>query len=119
MVVIAVLVAVMADRVAATSRRYAELYRLASDRLLTAQEDERKRLGRDLHDGVGQTLTAIVLTLDATESSLWAGEQAPSAMAGRASDGFRSSPRSRSKRPARSHTGSDPRASSRRGLSPP
>jgi signal transduction histidine kinase len=81
MVVIAVLVAVMADRVATTSRRYAELYRLASDRLLTAQEDERKRLGRDLHDGVGQTLTAMVLTLDATESTLWAGEQAPSAMA--------------------------------------
>jgi signal transduction histidine kinase len=81
MVVIATLVAVMADRVAATSRRYAELYRRASERLLTAQEDERKRLGRDLHDGVGQTLTAIVLTLDAAESSLWAGERAPSAMA--------------------------------------
>ncbi len=81
MIVIAVLVAVMADRVATTSRRYAELYRRASDRLLTAQEDERKRLGRDLHDGVGQTLTAIVLTLDAAESSLWAGERAPSAMA--------------------------------------
>jgi signal transduction histidine kinase len=81
MVVIAILVAVMADRVAATSRRYAELYRRANDRLLTAQEDERKRLGLDLHDGVGQTLTAIVLTLDAAEASLWAGERAPSAMA--------------------------------------
>jgi signal transduction histidine kinase len=81
MVVIAVVVAVMADRVASTGRRYAELYRRASDRLLTAQEDERKRLGRDLHDGVGQTLTAIVLTLDAAESTLWAGERAPSAMA--------------------------------------
>ena len=81
MVVIAVVVAVMADRVASTGRRYAELYRRASDRLLTAQEDERKRLGRDLHDGVGQTLTAIVLTLDAAESTLWAGELAPSAMA--------------------------------------
>jgi signal transduction histidine kinase len=81
MVVIAILVAVMADRVAATSRRYAELYRRASDRLLTAQEDERKRLGLDLHDGVGQTLTAIVLTLDAAEQALWAGERAPSALA--------------------------------------
>jgi signal transduction histidine kinase len=81
MVVIAVMVAVMADRVATTSRRYAELYRRASERLLTAQEDERRRLGRDLHDGVGQTLTAMVLTLDAAESTLWAGEQAPSAMA--------------------------------------
>jgi len=79
--VIAVIVAIMADRVANTSRHYAELYRLASDRLMTAQEDERKRLGRDLHDGVGQTLTAVVLTLDAAESMLWAGERAPSAMA--------------------------------------
>ena len=81
MVVIAAIVAVMADRVAATSRQYAELYRRASDRLLTAQEDERKRLGRDLHDGVGQTLTAVVLTLDAAESQMWAGERAPSTLA--------------------------------------
>ena len=80
MVVIAVIVAVMADRVATTSRRYAELYRRTSERLLTAQEDERKRLGRDLHDGVGQTLTAVVLTLDAADSMLWAGENPPSEM---------------------------------------
>ena len=78
MVVIVAIVAIMAERVAATSRRYAELYRQASDRLVTAQEDERKRLGRDLHDGVGQTLTAIVLTLDAAESQLWAGPGRPS-----------------------------------------
>ena len=80
MAVIAVIVAVMADRVAHTSRHYSELYRGASDRLVTAQEDERKRLGRDLHDGVGQTLTAVVLTLDAAESMLWAGERAPATM---------------------------------------
>ncbi len=72
MLVIAVIVAVMADRVATTSRHYAELYRKASDQLLTAQEGERRRLGMDLHDGVGQTLTALVLTLDAAESELWA-----------------------------------------------
>jgi two-component system sensor histidine kinase UhpB len=78
--VIALLVAVMADRVATTSRRYAELYRRASDRLITAQEDERARLGMDLHDGVGQTLTAMVLTLDAAESQLWAGPHQPSTL---------------------------------------
>jgi signal transduction histidine kinase len=72
MLVIAVIVAVMADRLATTSRHYAELYRKASDQLLTAQEGERRRLGMDLHDGVGQTLTALVLTLDAAESDLWA-----------------------------------------------
>jgi len=70
MIVISTLVALMADRVSRMARRYAGLYRLASDRLTTAQEDERGRLARDLHDGVGQTLTAVVLTLDAAEASL-------------------------------------------------
>jgi signal transduction histidine kinase len=90
MIVIAVIVAVMADRLARTTRHYAELYRQASDRLLTAQESERRRLGRDLHDGVGQTLTAMVFTLDAAESVLWAEDRPPSRMAraavGRAQD---------------------------------
>jgi signal transduction histidine kinase len=80
MVVIALIVAVMAYRLATTSRHYAELYRRASDRLLTAQEVERKRLGQDLHDGVGQTLAALVLTLDAAESQLWAGANPPSSL---------------------------------------
>jgi signal transduction histidine kinase len=48
--------------------------------LLTAQEVERKRLGQDLHDGVGQTLAAVVLTLDAAESQLWAGKNPPSTL---------------------------------------
>jgi signal transduction histidine kinase len=68
--VIAVIVAIMAERVLATGRRYAALYRAASDRLLTAQEDERNRLARDLHDGVGQTITALSLTLDAADAAL-------------------------------------------------
>ncbi len=72
MVVIAVIVAVMADRLSTTSRHYAELYRKASEQLLTAQEVERRRLGMDLHDGVGQTLAAMVFTLDAAEADLWA-----------------------------------------------
>jgi signal transduction histidine kinase len=77
MVVISLIVAVMADRVATTSRRYAMLYRDASDRLLTAQENERYRLARDLHDGVSQTLSALALTLDAADSAMWAGAAAP------------------------------------------
>lgn len=81
MTAMVVVTAIIADGVAATSRRYAELYRRASDRLLTAQEDERNRLGRDLHDGVGQTLTAIVLTLDSAEASLWAGDHVPNDLA--------------------------------------
>ena len=74
MVVIAVIVAILADRVSTSARRYATLYRQASERLVTAHEDERARLARDLHDGVGQTLTAVVLTLDAVEHELDSGD---------------------------------------------
>jgi two-component system, NarL family, sensor histidine kinase UhpB len=78
---LSILIAVMADRVSTTARRYGTLYRQASDRLVTAQEDERDSLARDLHDGVGQTLTAVVLTLDAGAAALSAGPDAGSAEA--------------------------------------
>ena len=75
---IAVIVAFLADRIATSARHYAALYREASERLLTAHEQERGRLARNLHDGVGQTLTAVILTLDAAESELWASANPPS-----------------------------------------
>jgi two-component system sensor histidine kinase UhpB len=81
MLLISVIVAVLADRISTSAQRYAALYRQASDRLLTAHEEERGRLARNLHDGVGQTLTAVVLTLDAAEAELWAGPGAPSTLA--------------------------------------
>ena len=65
MLVIAVLVALMADRREAAARHYAALFRRASARLLAVQEDERRRFARELHDGLGQTITALTLTLDA------------------------------------------------------
>ncbi len=68
MFVIAALVAWMADRLQSTSRRYAALFRHASERLLTVEEDERRRIAGELHDGVGQVLTAVGLTLDAATS---------------------------------------------------
>jgi signal transduction histidine kinase len=68
MFVIAALVAWMAERLHSTSRRYAALFRRASERLLTVEEDERRRIAGELHDGVGQILTAVSLTLDAVES---------------------------------------------------
>ncbi len=70
MFVIAVLVAWMADRVDNTAKRYASLFRQASERLLTVEEDERRRIALELHDGVGQVLTAMTLTLDAAGGSL-------------------------------------------------
>jgi signal transduction histidine kinase len=65
MFVIAALVAWMAERRNSTARRYAGLFRRASERLLTVEEDERRRIAGELHDGVGQVLTALTLTLDA------------------------------------------------------
>jgi signal transduction histidine kinase len=65
MFVIAALVAWMADRLNSNSLRYAALFRRASERLLTVEADERRRIAGNLHDGVGQVLTALTLTLDA------------------------------------------------------
>lgn len=70
MVAIAGIVAVLADRVSNSARHYAAMYRQASERLVTAHEEERARLARELHDGVGQTLTAVILTLDAVDKGL-------------------------------------------------
>lgn len=39
------------------------------DRLVAARQDERERIGAELHDGVGQTLTAVGLHLRALEDS--------------------------------------------------
>lgn len=69
MFVIAALVAWMADMRRATAGRYAGLFRLASERLLTVQEDERRRIAGELHDNVGQVLTALTLTLDAARGT--------------------------------------------------
>jgi two-component system, NarL family, sensor histidine kinase UhpB len=38
-------------------------------RALAAQEDERRRIARELHDEVGQALTAVVLQLDRAQAS--------------------------------------------------
>ncbi len=39
-------------------------------KVLTAQEEERARLARELHDIIGQSLTAIIMTTTAVENSL-------------------------------------------------
>lgn len=44
--------------------------RLSRQRLVTAREEERRRLRRDLHDGLGPTLASLTLKMDATRNVL-------------------------------------------------
>ena len=62
----------VAERTADLARANAALTELLR-RLVTAQEDERRRVARDLHDGLGQELTALILGLKALERAVPAG----------------------------------------------
>ncbi len=68
MMVIALLVAVMAEGVIVDGEQ-------SNQRLLIGQQDERRRIALDLHDGVGQTLTALTITLDSLMTTI---DQGPS-----------------------------------------
>lgn len=60
----------------AVSVENAEMYqtvREMSGRILTAQEEERKRLARELHDGPGQSLPAVKLNLQMMAAKVKAG----------------------------------------------
>ncbi|MFC1889409.1 MASE3 domain-containing protein [Thermodesulfobacteriota bacterium] len=57
------------------AERTEELKRLSS-RLLTAQEEERSRISRELHDGIGQTLSTITFAL---KNALRKGEEGKAA----------------------------------------
>ena len=53
-----------------------EKLRALSLRLLRIQDEERRRVARDLHDTVGQTLTALKVTLNTLENALVQSPQA-------------------------------------------
>ena len=56
--------------VAAYAVRLAEDLQRAREQLVSAREEERRRLRRDLHDGVGPQLSGQALTIDAIRSLL-------------------------------------------------
>jgi signal transduction histidine kinase len=52
------------------SDRLAAELRASRERLVTAREEERRRLRRDLHDGLGPVLATVALQLDVAEAQL-------------------------------------------------
>src|SRR5271165_5541257 len=56
------------------SERTAELQRL-SQRLLTVQDEERRKIARDLHDSTGQTLAALKISLSLLHENCMAPRQ--------------------------------------------
>jgi two-component system, NarL family, sensor kinase len=56
--------------VAADAVRLTVALQRAQERLVGAREEERRRLRRDLHDGLGPILTAVTLKADAARSAL-------------------------------------------------
>ena len=49
-----------------TLRESEKRLHLLSSQILTAQENERKRIARELHDGLGQILTAVKFKVEET-----------------------------------------------------
>ncbi|MER7245713.1 histidine kinase [Kribbella sp. NPDC000426] len=50
------------------------------EKLISAREEERRRLRRDLHDGLGPTLTGIAFSADAVANLISPGSDAPQAL---------------------------------------
>jgi two-component system sensor histidine kinase UhpB len=55
--------------------RTEERLKLMALQLLTIQEDERRRISQDLHDDIGQNMTALILSLKAIDSGIAAGRK--------------------------------------------
>lgn len=73
-------VAVQAVRAGTQSMQLAEDLRQARQRLVTAREAERRRLRRDLHDGLGPRLASMSMRLETARDQLPAGSSAAELM---------------------------------------
>ncbi|TDD64528.1 sensor histidine kinase [Actinomadura rubrisoli] len=72
----------LADQAApavASLRLYEDL-RAGREQLITAREEERRRLRRDIHDGVGPALSALRLRIDTAQSLIPPGEPAAASL---------------------------------------
>jgi PAS domain S-box-containing protein len=58
-------------------RRSKEELKFLSSKLLSAQEEERKRISRDVHDSIGTALTGIKMNLENTRSHMDKGKVSP------------------------------------------
>ncbi len=63
-------VAVYAVRLTAHLKQLTESLQQARERLVTTREEERRRLRRDLHDGLGPTLASLTFKVDAARNVL-------------------------------------------------
>jgi len=84
--VIAALTPYVADAVHAV--RLAGALRRSRERIVTTREEERRRLRRDLHDGLGQSLSGMAMSINAARLSLRASPETAERMLGELRSGM-------------------------------
>ena len=104
--------------VAAHAALLTEDLRASRERLVAAREEERRRLRRDLHDGIGPALAAIGMRAGAAETRLADDPERGGPAAGRAPGRDRAGRRRRPAARRRAATAGDRRGRPRRGAPP-